>query len=341
MMFYENTRQCGRAGGSSSSRCRVFPGTEASARNRLAFRRQPFQCETLEAYVESGGRGRFSRQAASRPRAEAFRETETATCYNPCGGTCRRRISYRLVDLFASCGSDSQTVPYPAPPSTSFSYPARSRFQPAEATPSGSGAGHQGRRALAQTRVVAHQKKARRRGASIVFIDETGFRLQPVNRRTWAPTGRTPVQRVWDRYDRLSVIGAVTLSPGRRRIGTPFQIHDHNIRTGEVVDFIRNLRRQLQQPLIICLDRWSVHRSAAKKIAKSRHKHIDFEWLPAYAPELNPVEACWSYIKHAELANFVPDDTRQLKQAVRACLKKQVKRHRIKKSFFQTARLKT
>ena len=62
------------------------------------------------------------------------------------------------------------------------------------------------------------KKKPERRGASIVFIDETGFRLQPVNRRTWAPRGETPVQRAWDRYDRLSVIGAVALSPTRRRI---------------------------------------------------------------------------------------------------------------------------
>ena len=62
---------------------------------------------------------------------------------------------------------------------------------------------------MAQVRLASHQKKARRRGASIVFIDETGFRLQPVNRRTWAPSGKTPVQRAWDRYDRLRVIGAV------------------------------------------------------------------------------------------------------------------------------------
>ena len=42
--------------------------------------------------------------------------------------------------------------------------------------------------------------------------------------------------------------------------------------------------------MIICLDRWQVHRSAAKQIANSRLQGIDFEWLPAYAPELNPVE---------------------------------------------------
>lgn len=161
-----------------------------------------------------------------------------------------------------------------------------------------------------------------------------------MNRRTWAPRGKTPVQRAWDRYDRLSVIGAITLSPTRQCIGTPFQIHNDNIRTGEVVDFIRHLRKQLQRPMIICLDRWQVHRSAAKRIAASRLKSIEFEWLPAYAPELNPVEPRWSHTKHGELANFVPNDTSHLKRNVRSSLRKQHTDHQLKLSFFKSAKLK-
>jgi transposase len=193
---------------------------------------------------------------------------------------------------------------------------------------------------MAAEGLASHQKKARRRGATIVFLDETGFRLQPVNRRTWAPRGETPVQRAWDRYDRLSVIGAITLSPLRRRIGTPFQIHADNIRTDEVVEFIRQLRKQLQRPLIICWDRWQVHRSTAKRIAQSRLQNIDFEWLPAYAPELNPVEPRWSHTKHSDLANFVPIDVLHLKRNVRSSLKKQLTNHQLKMSFFKSAQLR-
>lgn len=161
-----------------------------------------------------------------------------------------------------------------------------------------------------------------------------------MNRRTWAPRGETPVQRAWDRYDRLSVLGGVTLSPTRRRIGTPFQISADNICTDDVVHFIKQLRRALRRPLIICWDRWSVHRAAAKGVAASRVKHVDFEWLPPYAPELNPVEARWSHTKYGELANFVPDDVRQLKRAVVSSFKKQQPRHPLKQSFFKTARLR-
>jgi transposase len=148
------------------------------------------------------------------------------------------------------------------------------------------------------------------------------------------------VQRAWDRYDRLSVIGAVTLSPARRRIGTPFQIHDDNIRTGEVVEFIRQLKKHLQRPLIICWDRWQVHRSSAKQIEASRLRGIDFEWLPAYAPELNPVEARWSHTKHGDLANFIPNDTSHLKRNVRSILKRQRTNQRHKESYFKAAHLR-
>jgi transposase-like protein len=147
------------------------------------------------------------------------------------------------------------------------------------------------------------------------------------------------VQRAWDRYDRLSVIGAVALSPTRRRISTPFQIHDQNIRTDEVVDFVKQLRRHLRRPLVICWDRWSVHRSAARKLAVARVRNIEIEWLPAYALELNPVEPRWSHTKFGTLANFVPDNTRHLKRSVRAALKNQSHSHRLKKSFFKTAQL--
>ncbi len=161
-----------------------------------------------------------------------------------------------------------------------------------------------------------------------------------MNRRTWAPKGQTPVQRVWDRYDRLSVIGAVVVSPSRKRMDTPFEIQEANVRTPDIVTFLKQLRKQFRRPLIICWDRWSVHRSAAKQITGSRMKNIHFEFLPAYAPELNPVEASWSHAKYGLLANFVPDDVPQLKRHVRSSLKKHRTNHLLQQSFFKTAKLR-
>ena len=113
-----------------------------------------------------------------------------------------------------------------------------------------------------------------------------------------------------------------------------------NIRAEHVVYFIQELRKRLRRPLIICLDRWSVHRSAARRIKALAVPGVQFEWLPAYAPELNPVEARWCHVKYADLANFVPDDVRQLKRTVQSSLIKQRDAHRLKQSFFKTAKLR-
>jgi len=161
-----------------------------------------------------------------------------------------------------------------------------------------------------------------------------------VNRRTWAPRGCTPQQRAWDRRDRLSVIGVVTLSPTRSRIGSYFDVQRENVRAANVIDFLRRLRRKIRRPLVVVWDRWNVHRSAARQIADAGWKRITFEQLPAYAPELNPVEAMWSHAKYADLANYVPDDADELDAAVRASLKDQSRNHRLKRSYFKTAQLK-
>lgn len=148
------------------------------------------------------------------------------------------------------------------------------------------------------------------------------------------------MQYSWDRRDRLSVIGAVVLSPTRTRVGCCFHLQRKNVKTDDAVEFLRRLRRKVRRPLIVVWDRWSVHRSAQKLIAKLGWKQIEFELLPAYCPELNPVEAMWSHAKYAKLANFVPDDIEELDAAVHASLDDQACNHRLKLSFFKTAQLR-
>ena len=167
------------------------------------------------------GSGRFGCDTASRPCAETFRETSTVARQDSCQRSACGWISHRFVDVRPGGAGRTQDVRCLVPPRPCASHLARSGVLSPETAPRGTGARCQIRRAVAQEGLASHQKKARRRGASIVFIDESGFRLQPVNRRTWVPRGETPVQRAWDRYDRLSVIDAVSLSPTRRRIGTP------------------------------------------------------------------------------------------------------------------------
>ena len=160
-----------------------------------------------------------------------------------------------------------------------------------------------------------------------------------MRRRTWALRGQTPVQRCWDRYDRLSVIGAITLSPQRRRLDLRFSVGHENICTRHVVRFLKQLRHELRRPLVVILDRLPAHRSAAKQLQQAGYDDVRFEWLPAYAPDLNPVEALWSHTKYGDLANFLPNDQHDLRRNVCRSLATKRRQHLLR-SFFHAAKLK-
>jgi len=164
--------------------------------------------------------------------------------------------------------------------------------------------------------------------------------LQPVVRRTWAPRGQTPVQYSWDRHDRLSAMSALTVSPRRRRLGLYFHLQDENIRGETVASFLVKVRRALGRPLLVVWDRWSVHRKAARLLAPLGGDRIGFEWLPPYAPELNPTEQVWTHTKYADLANFIPEDLGHLRSEVAASITDQRSTPSLLQSFFAHAQLK-
>ena len=66
---------------------------------------------------------------------------------------------------------------------------------------------------------------------------------------------------------------------------------------------------------------------------------FDFEWLPTYSPELNPVEQCWNHTKYADLANFLAEDTDDLLEAIECAIYEQQKKPGLIQSFFRFAKL--
>ena len=162
--------------------------------------------------------------------------------------------------------------------------------------------------------------------------------LQPLVRRTWAPQGQTPVMYSWDRHDRLSVIAGLTLSARSGRIGLYFGIHKKNVTAEEVEMFLRQVQRSLGRKLIVVMDRWAVHRKAAKALFGDKRFWI--EYLPPYAPDLNPVEHVWNHTKYGDLANYVPEDLLALELEVDRSIDQARQRPDLLRSFFHAAKLK-
>jgi transposase len=82
-----------------------------------------------------------------------------------------------------------------------------------------------------------------------------------------------------------------------------------------------------------------VHRSAARRLAQRFEQRVVIEWLPVYAPELNPDEQVWNRAKYADLANFIPENVEHLARAVRESLRKSRSQQSLLRSFFKHAKL--
>jgi transposase len=192
---------------------------------------------------------------------------------------------------------------------------------------------------LASLPLAGAQKKAHREHRWTVFLDESGFMLQPTCRRSWARRGRTPTLRCWERHDRLSVIGAVELSPARGHIHLDWQLHQRNLQAEQVVRFVCDRAARYGRILLV-LDRSNPHRTAVRHLQTILHRRLQVEWLPPYAPDLNPAEQLWNHTKYADLANFVADDLHHLGRRVGLSLYYQSRRSTLLRSFFKTAKLR-
>lgn len=144
---------------------------------------------------------------------------------------------------------------------------------------------------------------------------------------------------MWHRYDRLSVIAGLLLRPRSGRISLSFAIHHDNIRTDAFQQFLLDVRRQTRRPIILICDRLGVHRSAVTRLKNSGADWLSVEWLPAYAPDLNPVEGIWNQTKCHDLANQVPNHTHELCDWVAESLNDQHFQSDLLQSFFRRAGL--
>ena len=150
-----------------------------------------------------------------------------------------------------------------------------------------------------------------------MFVDESGFYLLPMVVRTYAPVGQTPILSHLLSYDHLSVISAIT-SDGKLYT----MVQERTFKGPDVVRFLKHLMQQIPGKLLIIWDGATIHRSRAVKafLADGAAERICLERLPSYAPELNPDEGIWNYLKRVELKNVVCRDLTHLRNELRKAI---------------------
>ena len=152
-----------------------------------------------------------------------------------------------------------------------------------------------------------------------MFIDETGFARSPSVEHTWARRGQTPTIKRSLRRDRLHVIDAVTGS-GQFLSRT----HTTHMRQPQIAQFLAHVLDWVAGPIIVVWDGARIHNvsNAIARFMSMRYgaRVLECIKLPAYAPELNPAELAWRWLKSQGISNRSPSPMSDpLKSAYMGC----------------------
>src|SRR5262249_35132131 len=136
---------------------------------------------------------------------------------------------------------------------------------------------------------------------------------------TYAPRGHTPILDVPFSRDHLSVMGAVTID-GMLLTWT----QDRSVKGGDVVRFLKHLLARIPGKILLIWDNLPAHRSRAVKdfLAQGAAKRLSLKALPSYAPELNPQEGIWRFLKYVELKNVCCHDLTELHLEIRLAIER-------------------
>nr|WP_245984641.1 transposase [Streptomyces tateyamensis] len=144
-----------------------------------------------------------------------------------------------------------------------------------------------------------------------LLSDEAGFTRRPPRGRTWGRRGITPVVKVsGNRSGRVSVAGLIAVRPGsrtrlfhriRRRTGRKGERRSLSER--DCIGLIDGIHHLVKAPIVLVWDRLNTHVPHAISELVAARNWLTVSILPAYAPDLNPVEWLWAHVKHS-LANL-------------------------------------
>jgi transposase len=185
------------------------------------------------------------------------------------------------------------------------------------------------------------KRVAAQHDAWLCFEDEAGQTVRPPKARTWARRGHTPEITVSGKGSgRISIAGLVCLKPGARS-RLIYRTRLHRGRKGERRSFAESdyaalldaAHQQLGAPIVLIWDNLNTHISAAMRTLIAARDWLHVIRLPAYAPDLNPVEHVWSHLKRSP-GNLATHGIDHLAAIVKNRLKRIQYRPELTNAFF-------
>lgn len=164
------------------------------------------------------------------------------------------------------------------------------------------------------SRKLYAQSIVRKPDRNLFFLDETGWNLHNGPRYGYAFKGQTPtVQEPGNRGPNNSLLACIGLDGVRK---WELKIGAYN--STALADFLDELCPELPQNAVLIMDNASFHHSEAVKSTLTRHG-IVIKYLPAYSPQLNPIEEFFGMLKSRQASiRPRPKTADQLQRSIRS-----------------------
>lgn len=175
------------------------------------------------------------------------------------------------------------------------------------------------------------QRLAAKLGADIGFQDESGVGVMTRHGKTWGLRGDTPVIKASMKRGGYNVMSVIT-AEGEMR----YSVKDGNINGEVFVEFLRQLIRDRERPLILLADHATFHGSKLVRGFVGAHRtKLRIFFLPKRVPEMNPDEQVWNEIKNNRIGKQPVKDKKDLKKRLYSALGSLQKKTKRILSFFQ------
>ena len=173
--------------------------------------------------------------------------------------------------------------------------------------------------------------RAKRLGAEIYFWDESGFRADAVQGRTWGVKGETPIVAVPGKRQSVSAASAVNAKGAFW-----FATYKGGMRADLFVAMLKQIMRRRRKPLFLVIDSLPAHKAKlVRDYVETTNGKLKLYFLPGYAPELNPDELVWSHMKRTGTAKRPLASNELLQERIEADLINIQNNRALVRSFFK------
>ncbi len=139
----------------------------------------------------------------------------------------------------------------------------------------------------------ALRSRAKRAGAEIFFLDEAGVRSDSPLGRSYGLKGRTPVVKTSGQRQAVNAISAVNAKGAFW-----YNVYKGRLNAGLFLQFLRDFMKRRRKPVYLVLDSLPAHKAGSvKRYVAALHGKLELHFLPTYAPDTNPDEFVWNYLK--------------------------------------------